>query len=391
MKITDIKIIPASRFLYVQIFTNEGIVGVGESGAWGIQTAAAAAIATFKEYLLDKDPLEIEHHWQYMYRFSHFRGAAIMGAISAIDIALWDIAGKYYNAPIWQLLGGKCRDKVRVYNHIAAQTEDDLVEACIKGKEEGFTALGHLNPFLDEPRNQPYNETTSGMICKAERRVAKCREAVGENIDLCLEMHRRLDPGVAIALSAKLEKYNPMFLEDPVRPDNFDAMATVAARTHIPIATGERLHNIFEFEMLLKRSAVTYIRASVCLCGGISGAKKIAALAEANYCSLIPHNPLSPISTNACLQIATAIDNLAIMEYPDPYVASAADKFQANKSSLRQMDMVDFIPVLNNGYLEIPKGPGLGISLIPNVEKKFPFNPHKVATRLNSDGSICDQ
>ncbi len=226
MKIVDLKVLRANRSVFCQIYTDEGIVGLGESGAWGFLEASAAALETMKEYLLGKDPLDIEHHWQYLYRFSHFRGAAVMGALSAIDIALWDIAGKYFHVPVYKLLGGKCRDKVRVYNHTAGRTEEELIENAVKGVEEGYTALGHLNPYLDEPRTKAYEDGNAAMLYKAEQRIAKVREAVGQEVDLCLELHRRLEPGLAVQLSARLAPYNPMFLEDPIRPDNFRRYGT---------------------------------------------------------------------------------------------------------------------------------------------------------------------
>lgn len=391
MKITEVKILRANRSVFCRIFTDEGIIGLGESGAWGFLEASAQAIRIFSEYLIGKDPLEIEHHWQYLYRFSHFRGAAVMGALSAIDLALWDIAGKFYGVPVYKLLGGKCRDKVRVYNHTAGRTEEELVDNAIRAVEEGYTALGHLNPYLDEPRSQPYRDGNATMLYKAERRIAKIREAVGPEVDLCLELHRRLEPGLAVQLSARLEEYTPMFLEDPIRPDNFDAMAEVAHKCRIPIATGERIHTVHEFEMLLGRGACSYVRASLGVCGGFTGAKKIAAVAEAHHVSLVPHNPLSPVMTSAVLQFAAATDNIAITEYPDPYAASTADHLTGSGVQLRQCDMVDRIPTFKDGYLLVPEEPGIGIELIPDMEEKFPFRPHKVMTRLNMDGSICDQ
>lgn len=391
MKITDVKVLRANRAVYCKIETDAGITGLGESGAWGFLEASAQAIYTMKDYLLDKNPLDIEHHWQYLYRFSHFRGAAVMGALSAIDIALYDIAGKFFGVPVYQLLGGKCRDKIRVYNHTAGRTEEELVANAIRGVEQGFTALGHLNPYLDEPRTQPYADSSAAMLYKAERRVAKIREAVGEEVDLCLELHRRLEPGLAVQLSARLEPYNPMFLEDPIRPDNFDEMGNVARQCRIPIATGERIHTVHEFEQLLNRNACSYVRASLGVCGGFTGAKKIAAVAEAHHKSLVPHNPCSPVMTNAVAQFVAATDNIAITEYPDPNAASVADHLTVSGVKLRQRDMVDHIPEVRNGYLEIPQEPGIGINLIPDVEEKFPFRPHKVMTRLNLDGSICDQ
>lgn len=391
MKITDVKVLRANRAVYCKIYTDEGIVGLGESGAWGFLEASAQAILTMGEYLIGQDPLDIEHHWQYLYRFSHFRGAAVMGAISAIDIALYDIAGKYFQVPVYRLLGGKCRDKVRVYNHTAGRTEEELVANAVKGVSEGYTALGHLNPYLDEPRTQPYADGNAAMLYKAERRIAKIREAVGQEIDLCLELHRRLEPGLAVQLAARLEPYNVMFLEDPIRPDNFEEMGYVARQCRIPIATGERINTVHEFEQLLNQNACSYVRASLGVCGGFTGAKKIAAVAEAHHKSLVPHNPCSPVMTNAVLQFAAATDNIAITEYPDPFAASTADHLTGSGVKLRQCDMVDHIPELQDGYLPVPEEPGIGIDLVPDVEEKFPFRPHKVMTRLNADGSICDQ
>lgn len=391
MVITDVKAIRANRCVFAKVFTNEGIYGIGEAGAWGLLAAGATAIEMFRDYLVGKDPLDIEHHWQYMQRYGHFRGAAIMAAISAIDVALYDIAGKFFGVPVYRLLGGKCRDKVRVYNHTAGQTEEELVENAIKGKEAGFTALGHLNPYLDEPRTLPFHDNNTQMLYNAERRIAKVREAVGEEIDLCLELHRRLEPGIAVQLSHRLEPYNPMFLEDPIRPDNFDEMARVAAKSNIPIATGERITSFYDFAMLIERGGCSYVRMSLAICGGFTGAKKIATLAEAHHCSLVPHNPLSPVTTNAILQFAAATENIAITEYPDPYQASTADHLLNTGAKLRQVDMVTEIPEFESGYLRVPEAPGIGIDLIPDVEERFPFRPHAVSARLNLDGSVCDQ
>ena len=391
MKITDVRVLRANRAVYCRIYTDEGVTGLGESGAWGFLEASAQAILTMGEYLIGKDPLDIEHHWQYLYRFSHFRGAAVMGAMSAIDIALYDIAGKYFNVPVYRLLGGRCRDKVRVYNHTSGRTEEELVENALRGVEQGYTALGHLNPYLDEPRTEPFRDGNAALLYKAERRIARVREAVGGEVDLCLELHRRLEPGLAVQLSARLEPYNPMFLEDPIRPDNFDEMGRVASLCRVPIATGERINTVHEFEMLLERNACSYIRASLGVCGGFTGAKKIAAVAEAHHKSLVPHNPCSPVMTNAVLQFVAATDNIAITEYPNPYAASTADHLTGSGVKLRQCDMVDHIPEMKDGYLPVPEEPGIGIDVIPELEEKFPFRPHRVMTRLNFDGSVCDQ
>lgn len=171
MKITEIELLPVDRYLFVKVHTDAGITGLGESGAWGYLEASASAVETFQRYLIGQDPLRIEHHWQYLYRWTHFRGAAIMGALSAIDLALWDIAGKHFGVPCYQLLGGKVRDKARVYYHVYGQTTDELVQGCLDAKARGFTAVGHLTPFLDEPRSVPYFKTHAQKGGKSQRHV----------------------------------------------------------------------------------------------------------------------------------------------------------------------------------------------------------------------------
>ena len=379
MKITDVKVLPVDRYLFVQVYTDAGIVGLGESGAWGYLLASGQVVEDFKEYLIGKDPLRIEHHWQYLYRCTHFRGAAIMGALSAIDIALWDIAGKYFNVPVYQLLGGKCRDKARVYYHVNGDTKEKLIQGCIDAKAQGFTAVGHLTPFLDESRDAPYFKTHSDKMKDAIDTVAQYREAVGDEVDLCIEIHRRLEPAEAIVLGRGIEPYRPFFFEDPIRPDNFDAMAEVAQKINIPIATGERLHTIYEFQMLLTRNAVQYVRPDVCMCGGITHAKKIAALAEAHHVGVVPHNPLSPVSTAACIQIAACIPNFVLQEFPKG--EDRPPKSEIVKQTLE----------VENGFLIISDKPGIGIELNEAALAKYPFKGRGKHTRLHIDGSVVDQ
>ena len=390
MKIIDVKPLLLDRFLFVEVTTDKGITGLGESGAWAFLEASAEAVNTFRRYLVGQDPLRIEHHWQYLYRWAHFRGAAIMGALSAIDIALWDIAGKHFGVPSYQLLGGKCRESARAYYHVFADTTEALVQACKDAKAQGFTAIGHLSPFLDLPRSEPYYETHVALIESAIDRIRQCREAVGTEVDLCIEIHRRLTPAQAIALARGLEPYRPFFIEDPTLPDNFDAMAEIASKIHIPIATGERLHTIHEFEMLLARGAVQYIRPDVCMCGGITHAKKIAALAEARYVQVVPHNPLSPVSTAACVQLAACIPNFALQEYPLMEGAARAAHIPMGGEAAAA-GLVKTALTLENGFIVIPDAPGIGAELAPDAQQRFPFRPRPLKSRLHRDGSVVDQ
>ncbi len=379
MRITAVDPIFVDRYLFVEVRTDAGITGLGESGAWGYLEASERVVAKFAGYLVGEDPLRIEHHWQYLYRWSHFRGAAIMGALSAIDIALWDIAGKHFGVPVHQLLGGACRSKARAYLHVFGETTEELVRGCRDAKAQGFTAVGHLTPFLDEPPDRPYFETHAEKMRRAIDRVRAYREAVGDSVDLCIEIHRRLSPAEAVVLGRGIEQYHPLFYEDPIRPDNLDSMALVASQVPIPIATGERLHTIEEFAMLLARGAVQYVRPDVCLAGGLSHAKKIAAIAEAFGVGVVPHNPLSPVSTAACLQLAACIPNFTLQEYP------------LGESGSDKADIVDAVPVVEDGFLLIPEGPGIGIALAPGAAERHPYRPRSPATRLHVDGSVVDQ
>ncbi|MBT5709557.1 galactonate dehydratase [Candidatus Poribacteria bacterium] len=379
MKITDVRTIPVDRYLFVQVDTDEGITGLGESGAWGYLEASEKAVETFRRHLIGEDPLRIEHHWQCLYRWSHFRGAAIMGALSAIDIALWDIAGKHFGVPAYQLLGGKCRDKARVYYHVFGSTTEQLVQGCVDAKEMGFTAVGHLTPFLDAPRNVPYFKTHAAKMRDAIDTVGQYRDAVGNDVDLCIEIHRRLTPTEAVVLARGIEQFHPFFYEDPTLPDKLDVMAEIADKIHIPIATGERIHTIYEFEMLLSRGAVQYIRPDVCMAGGLTHSKKIAALAEARHVGVVPHNPLSPVSTAACIQLAACIPNFALQEYPTG--EDRPPKSEIVKTTLTAED----------GFLIIPDAPGIGVELAEDAAERHPYKPRSVSTRLHVDGSVVDQ
>lgn len=379
MKITKLEPLAIDRFLFVQVHTDAGLVGLGESGAWGHLEASEAAMHKFGEYLIGADPFRIEHHLNVLHRWSYFRGAAIMGAISAIDIALWDIKGKALGVPVYELLGGQVRHKVRVYYHVLAPTLEEQVAKCIEAKQRGFTAVGHLNPFLDEAAGDVYFKTHAAKIGGAVEAVRQYRQAVGDAVDLCIEIHRRLTAAEAITLGRAIEEFRPYFFEDPVPPDNVDIMADVARQIGVPIATGERLLGLAEFAVLIERKAAQYVRPCICVCGGISGGKKIAALAEAHGLGVVPHNPLSPVSTAACLQVAAAIPNLAIQEWPGA------------QERPPQSEIVLGLPKAHDGFIPVPSAPGIGVTLAADAQRRFPPRKRPVIARLHADGSVVDQ
>ena len=297
MKITDLKLRFAKHYLFVEVYTDAGITGLGEAGNWGFLSSTADAIMKFKPYLIGKDPFNAEDILQNLYRAVYFRGSVIMSAISAIDIACWDIKGKALGVPVYQLLGGKTRDKIRVYASVMKKSEDlkELAEGYKELQAQGFNAA---KIFVNGPIKSAdgFDEFYSGRVESELEKVRVIREAVGPNFDFVLEAHRGMDTPTAVTFGREVEKYRPMVFEDPVTPDNIDTMAQVADKVNIPIATGERFTNIREFEMLMDRTAVRYIRPDVCAVGGITATKKIAAMAEAHdvLLSLTIRSALSP-------------------------------------------------------------------------------------------------
>ena len=362
MKITDVKLIYAKHYLFVHIYTDEGIVGLGEAGNWGYLDATAAAVRKFSSYLIGRDPFRIEDINQNFYRSVYFRGSVIMSAISAIDIALWDIKGKALGVPVYELLGGKTREKIRVYASVMTKTDnlEELAEGYGKLKEQGFTAA---KIFVNGPvksGNDGRDEFFCGRVEEELEKARVCREAVGYDFDFILEAHRGMSVPEAVAFGRGVEKYRPMVFEDPITPDNLDSMAEVAGKVHVPIATGERFTNLKEFEMVMSRHACQYVRPDVCAVGGITTSKKICALAEANDVLVIPHNPLGPVSTAACLQICASIPNRGIQELPGFCLNGAEDRMV--KEPLR----------FENGCMVIPKGPGIGVELAEDAQELYP-------------------
>jgi galactonate dehydratase len=387
MKITRVTPLLADRFLFVEVETDAGLTGTGESGAWGHMEASAAAIAKFGEYLVGQDPGPIEHHWQTMQRFAHFQGAAISGAISAIDIALWDIKGQAAGQPIHALFGGPTRTRARAYAHVKAATAEQMTRLAELRKAQGFTAVGHVNPFLDEDRDVAYFRAHARKIDDAVAVVADLRAALGPDVDLCLEIHRRLTPSEARTFAAEIVPFRPYFCEDPIAPGPAEAMGALAARLPVPLATGERFHAPHQFHSHFLARAMDFARVSVCLVGGITGARKVAAEAEAFGIEVAPHNPLSPVSLAACLHLDAAIPNFAIQEYPVESGPVAAD---AGAGRLRGADLVDRLPRMVDGFVEVPTGAGLGVGLTEAA--RVAATVHRpVRMRRHLDGFVVDQ
>jgi galactonate dehydratase len=387
MKITKVVPLHIGQFMFVRIDTDEGVHGIGEAGAWGHIEASGTAIERFADYLVGRDPGPIEHHWNVMHRYSYFQGLAVNAAISAIDIALWDIKGKALGQPVHALLGGPARTRARVYAHVYGKTIEAVLDECRRKKEAGFTALGHLNPFLDEDAGEVYFKPHVKKMRDAIDNVGRMREVAGDDVDLNLELHRRLTPAEAVVFARGVEKFHPMFIEDPIRPEGPDAMARVAAKIHIPIATGERFATLYEFQALMERGGVDYARADLCLAGGITGGRKIAAIAEGFQVNLVPHNPLSPIGLAACLQLDAAIPNFAIQEYTTGFEQNV----MASQALHLGHDIVDRVPEVVDGFVQIPTAPGIGVDLLPDAARIRPPLTKPVVMRAHRDGFVVDQ
>lgn len=377
MKITNLEtFFVKPRWCFLKVSTDEGLVGWGEPVVEGRSRTVAMCVEEFKDWLLGQDPLRIEYLWQGMYRGTFYRGGPVLvSAISGIEQALWDIKGKFYNMPVYEMLGGRVRDRIRMYGSVHGATAEQLAEKALGRKFQGFTAV--KNSILPPPRNVD----SMAWLEMAEEKVAAMREAVGKEMDVAIDCHGRLSPAMSIRFAQAIEKYCPLFLEEPCLPENVDAMVRVAQSTTIPIATGERLFTRFGFREVIEKQAAHIVQPDICHAGGIFEAKKIAAMAETYYGAFAPHNPLGPISLASCIQVDACTPNFLIQEHP-----GMPEGWDRGEGYLK-------LPfVINNGYIDVPTKPGLGIEVDEDVmkERSYPGNWQNPRAYHEDDGSIAD-
>ncbi|MDA1278808.1 MAG: mandelate racemase/muconate lactonizing enzyme family protein [Chloroflexi bacterium] len=380
MKIERVESILAGNSQIVRILTDTGLVGVGQSACWGYLEATDAVVKKFADYLIGKNPLDIEHHWQYLYRMGPFRGSVITGALSAVDIALWDIKGKYLDAPVWQLLGGKVRSKIRLHLLMGGIRPDaadqgtsaaGLMMNARDAAREGFTAI-KTDPLPDGFQSM----TLSRLIHDTRENVAAMREGAGLDVDIILEMHRKLTPMTAIALAEQLVEFRPLFYEDPVQIDSIKSQAEIARRTTLPVANGERMHSIWEFREMFEAGGSQYARPDLGLGGGITAVKKIAAIAESYHSALVTHNFLGPVLTAAACTIDTSIPNFLTQEY------SREDEQPFNS-------MFNTAWKRHGGYIPVHDVPGIGIDMDVEPYRKQPYVPRNLQViPMRTDGSV---
>jgi galactonate dehydratase len=370
IKITRLEtILVKPRWLFLKVHTDAGIVGLGEPVTEGRALTCATAIKEIEPYLVGKDPRAVVHHWQAIYRHAFYRGGPILtSALSGIDQALWDIKGKAFGVPVYELLGGPTRNKVRVYAHV--QRQGTLEQSLKAAMAQGFTAF-KTGPAKRRPAR--YVESPAEVKYAAER-FAEMRRIVGDNVDIGVDFHGAISPAHAKMLIKALEPYNPMFIEEPCQAQNHDVMAEIARGTHLPIATGERVFTKWGFREVLERKAATILQPDMCHAGGITEVRLIAGMAEAYYASIAPHNPLGPISLAAGVQLAASIPNFLIQEQ-----VSLGEGYIKNPFKV------------SNGYLELPTGPGLGVELDDNLmADKIGHDWRNPESYDAEDGSVVD-
>jgi galactonate dehydratase len=362
------------NLVFVKVHTDEGLHGIGEAYSVGPDDATALVIHHFEEWLIGQDPGRIEHLWAMMYQGIRFPGGSVVNsAISGIEHALWDIAGKRLGVPVYQLLGGHVRDRIRVYQSPGGRTPEELAENAVGLIERyGYTAL-KIGP-------QPPGSDTlpaSARLRAAVARFSAVRRAVGDDVDIAVDPHAKIfEPAQAIALAEALKPNRPLFLEEPLRPENVDALARVAAHTDVPIATGEMLYTKFQFRELLVKQAADVIQPDVCCAGGILECKKIAAMAEAFYVVVAPHNPMGPVATAVNVHLVATLPNFLILEYhPD--------------DEAPRRDLIDEPMVLKDGYLQLPTRPGLGLELNEDAFARYPFRTWHRGFPTRADGSLA--
>ena len=376
MKVIDIKPFVVDCFrtnwVFVKVYTDEGITGVGEATLEYKEKALLGALEHIKEYLVGKDPRDIEKHWHTIYRDAYWRGGAVlMSALSAVECALWDILGKSLNVPVYTLLGGKYHDKVRIYVNgwfAGAKTPAEFAQKAKIAVQRGVTAM-KWDPF-----GKNYLDISNKDLDTAIECVGAVREAVGKDVDLLIEAHGRFNIPTAVKIAKEMEQFKPMFLEEPVPPDNLDALLEVKMRSNIPISAGERLYTRWDYKPLFDKMASDYIQPDISHAGGIMELKKIAAESECRYIPFAPHNPSGPVANAATLQLAACCPNFCILEIMYSDVTWRADVTN------EKLDYAD-------GYMTIPDRPGLGIEINEEECEKHPYQPH---TLRHYTGALTD-
>ena len=352
MKITDLELFTVRpRWLFLKVSTDGGYFGWGEPIVEGQAGTVRGAVEDMADYLLGRDPLQIEDIWQTLFRGRFYRGGPVMmSAIAGVNQALWDIKGKFLGVPVYELLGGKVRDRVQIYAGVHGDSPEEVAQHALRCKQDGLQAIkmGAVNElhYVDNFQH----------IDNAVAKVAAAREAVGNDFSIAVDFHGRVHKPMAKMLIKELEPYRLMFVEEPVLPMHNEALLDLKRSTSIPIATGERMYSRWDFKAILESGSVDIIQPDVSHAGGISEVVRIAAMAEAYDVALAPHCPLGPIALASCLQVDAVAYNALIQEQ------SLGIHYN------QEADLLDYLSDktvfdYRDGYVAVPSGPGLGIEI----------------------------
>jgi galactonate dehydratase len=361
------------NWVFVVVDTDEGVRGIGEGSLPGHPRAVAAAVEEYREYVVGEDPARIQHLWQLMYRQPFFRsGAVTLSAMSAIEHALWDIKGKVAGLPVYDLLGGRCHDRIKLYaNGPGGETLDEYADSGRALVVEGFTAM---KTGMSAPMRAVQGDSAVREIAG---RIEALRDAVGDDVEIAFDAHGRFTPAMAIKLARALEPYNIWFLEEPALPENAKGLAQVAQSTSIPIATGERLFTKWAFREVLELGAAALLQPDLSHCGGVLEARAIAAMAEVYYCGFAPHNPLGPINAIVSAHVGMASPNFVALEicrYPPEWT--------------KQL-LGDPLPI-RDGWLELSDAPGWGVEHDVELCRAHPYKPYKLPILEHPSGAVAD-
>jgi galactonate dehydratase len=368
------------RWGFVEIICDNGLTGWGEAVLEGHTATVLKCVDEMNDYLIGADPSNIEDIWSVLYRGGFYRGGGILtSAISGIDQALWDIKGKFFDTPIYNLMGGTVRNKIRVYSWIGGDRPQEVAAAALEKQKQGFLAIK-----MNATSELSYIDKNSKIDAVLER-VASIREACGRDFGIAIDFHGRVHKPMAKVLAKKLEQFDPMFIEEPVLCEHMEYFKEIANACNIPIATGERLYTKYDFKRLLNIGGVDIIQPDVSHAGGITEVKKIASMAEAYDVALAPHCPLGPIALSACLQVDATSYNATIQEQ------SIGIHYNEGRSVLDYItNPEDF--VFSDGYVKMPTKPGLGININKELIIEENKNPHNWKNPLwrHEDGSVAE-
>ena len=387
MRVVDYELFEVPyRWQFLKVETSDGSVGWGEPVVEGrAKTTASAVEELMDTYVVGESPLDIEGRWQEMYRGGFYRGGPVlMSAIAGIDQALWDLKGKHYGAPVYELLGGKARDRMRIYGHLRTKdgSSEAYAEAAAAQVDRGLTAV--KTPPTDALRRID----TPAAVQRARERVGAIREAVGPDVDVALDFHGRVSKPMAKRLAEAVEPYEPMFIEEPVLSQHNDALPEIAAHTSIPIATGERMYSRWDFKEVFENGSVDVVQPDVSHAGGITETKKIADMAEAYDVAVAPHSPLGPVSLAASLHVDACSANALVQEQ----VFHLNDYYDEELEVRSYLDNPEMFDLDDDGYVDLPSGDGLGVevneSYVREVEES---DVYAFPLWRNDDGSVTEQ